>query len=291
MELMVEELAKKYGTRQVLGPLSLHLGDGIHGLLGPNGAGKTTFMRLLATLLEPSGGRATMNGIPLKEKPAIREMVGYLPQEFSFYPGMTVWEAMDYLALLSGVGDKRERRRRIEELLEKVNLADYRKTKFKALSGGMKRRLGVAQAMVHEPKLLIVDEPTAGLDPEERIRLRQLLYQFAENRTVILSTHLLEDVVTTCSRITLLNRGGIQYHGTVEDLEKQAEGRVWTVELDRGRLESARSRYTVLSALEEGSAVQVRLLSEDCPFPGAQRAAPAIEDAYLYMLRGERSAD
>lgn len=291
MKLAVQGLTKDYGGRTVLGPMSMTLGDGIHGLLGPNGAGKTTFMRLLATLLDPSGGHVEMDGIPLKDKAAVRSMVGYLPQEFSFYPGMTVWEALDYLALLSGVGERRERHRRIGELLEQVNLAPYRKTKFKALSGGMKRRLGVAQAMVHGPKLLIVDEPTAGLDPEERIRFRQLLCRFAEKRTVILSTHLLEDVVSTCGQVTLLNRGQIRYHGKVEELESQAEGKVWTAELDRRELGSVRGRYTVLSEVAEGQTVQLRLLSGDCPFPGARQAAPSMEDAYLYILGQEGSPE
>lgn len=175
MELVIEQLTKTYGSKQALNGVSFKVGEGIHGLLGPNGAGKTTLMRLLATLLTPTSGKAMIGGVPLTDKAQIRQLVGYLPQEFAFYPGMSVLEAMDYLALLSGVKGHSERKRRIDDLLEQVNLTEQRRTKVKALSGGMKRRLGVAQAMVHEPKLLIVDEPTAGLDPEERIRFRRLL--------------------------------------------------------------------------------------------------------------------
>lgn len=189
MEIIINNLSKNYGKRAALEKVSLTIPSGMYGLLGRNGAGKTSLMRILATLSVPSGGEISMNGIPIKETEKIREIVGYLPQDFSFYRNMSVYDAMDYLGLLSNIPDK-IRKERISELLEQVNLKADMRTKIKALSGGMKRRLGIAQALLHNPQILIVDEPTAGLDPEERIRFRNLLSEFAEDRIVILSTHI-----------------------------------------------------------------------------------------------------
>ncbi|MEK5029454.1 ABC transporter ATP-binding protein [Paenibacillus sp. FSL M7-1046] len=289
MELVIEQLTKTYGSKQALNGVSFKVGEGIHGLLGPNGAGKTTLMRLLATLLTPTSGKAMIGGVPLTDKAQIRQLVGYLPQEFAFYPGMSVLEAMDYLALLSGVKGHSERKRRIDDLLEQVNLTEQRRTKVKALSGGMKRRLGVAQAMVHEPKLLIVDEPTAGLDPEERIRFRRLLSRFSEGRIVLLSTHVVEDVESTCEQMTVLHKGSLRYHGRIGDLTGAAAGRVWTVELDRAQWERDRDRFPVLSAVPEGTGMRIRVLADQQPYPGAQQAIPSIEDAYLCLMRKEES--
>ncbi|WP_339223940.1 ABC transporter ATP-binding protein [Paenibacillus sp. FSL H8-0332] len=289
MELIINHLTKTYGSKTALQDISFRVGEGIHGLLGPNGAGKTTLMRLLATLLTPSSGTVEIGGVPLQDKARVRELVGYLPQEFAFYPGMTVYEAMDYLALLSGIGGRSERKRRIDDLLEQVNLMEQRRTKVKALSGGMKRRLGVAQAMVHEPKLLIVDEPTAGLDPEERIRFRRLLGRFAERRIVLLSTHVVEDVESTCEQMTVLHQGSLRYHGRIGDLTAAAAGQVWIAELDRAEWERDRDRFPVLSAVPEGTGMRVRVLAEEQPFAGAQQAAPSIEDAYLHLMRREES--
>ncbi|MCE3200235.1 ABC transporter ATP-binding protein [Paenibacillus sonchi] len=289
MELIIDHLTKTYGGKQALNNVSFRVGEGIHGLLGPNGAGKTTLMRLLATLLEPTSGQVEIGGISLTDKSQIRRIVGYLPQEFAFYPGMSVLEAMDYLALLSGVKGRAERKRRIDHLLELVNLTEQRRTKVKALSGGMKRRLGVAQAMIHEPKLLIVDEPTAGLDPEERIRFRRLLSKFAEGRIVLLSTHVVEDVESTCEQMTVLHKGSLRYHGRIGDLTAAAAGRVWTAELDRAEWSRDSERFPVLSAVPEGAGMRVRVLSDEQPYPGAQQAVPSIEDAYLYMMRREEA--
>ena len=289
MELIIDQLTKTYGSKQALQGVSFRVGEGIHGLLGPNGAGKTTLMRLLATLLEPTSGTVEIGGVSLKDKARIRELVGYLPQEFAFYPGMTVLEAMDYLALLSGVASRGERKRRIDNLLELVNLTEQRRTKVKALSGGMKRRLGVAQAMVHEPRLLIVDEPTAGLDPEERIRFRRLLNRFSEGRIVLLSTHVVEDVESTCEQMTVLHKGSLRYHGRIGDLTGAAAGRVWTAEIGRAEWERDRERFPVLSAVPEGSGMRVRVLADEQPYPGAQQATPSIEDAYLHLMRREES--
>lgn len=222
-EIKIDNLSKNYGNKQALKNVSLHLESGMFGLLGPNGAGKTTLMRILATLLNKSGGEITICGTPIEKAADIRKMTGYLPQDFSCYPNMHVYETMDYLGVLSGMS-KAERKDRINKLLDDVNLGDCHKVKVKALSGGMKRRLGIAQALLHNPKVLIVDEPTAGLDPEERIRFRNLLCEVAGDRIVMLSTHIVEDIEKTCKNIAVLDKGQIVYSGTLEQFIDMEEG-------------------------------------------------------------------
>ncbi|ASA23840.1 ABC transporter ATP-binding protein [Paenibacillus donghaensis] len=215
-EIRIENLSKRFGQKQALRNVSLYFETGMYGLLGRNGAGKTTFMRVLSTLLNKSGGTVTVCGIPVENAKEVRKLVGYLPQDFSVYPGMTVYQAMDYLGTLSELSSS-ERAKRIPMLLQKVNLDDCHKLKVKALSGGMKRRLGIAQALLHDPRVLIVDEPTAGLDPEERIRFRNLLCEMAADRIVILSTHIVEDIEKTCQNIAILDKGQIIYQGSLLD--------------------------------------------------------------------------
>lgn len=224
-EIIIDNLSKKYGKKEVLKNISLTIPSGMYGLLGQNGSGKTSLMRILAALSVPTDGEVRINGISIKETAKIREMVGYLPQDFSMYQNMTVFGALDYLGLLSEIPD-RIRKERISELLEKVNLKDNAKTKIKALSGGMKRRLGIAQALLHDPEILIVDEPTAGLDPDERIRIRNLLRSFADGRIVLLSTHIVSDVESACDGIIVLNSGRLIFQGSAEELAGQAKGGV-----------------------------------------------------------------
>jgi len=222
MEIVINNLCKNYRKKKALENVSITIRSGMYGLLGRNGAGKTSLMRILATLSVPSSGEVSINGIPIKDVSKIREIVGYLPQDFSFYKSMSVYDAMDYLGLLSNIPDK-VRKERILTLLERVNLKENVKTKVRALSGGMKRRLGIAQALLHNPQILIVDEPTAGLDPEERIRFRNLLSDFADDRIVLLSTHIASDIESTCDGVAVLNEGrgidsagrgkGLAYHG------------------------------------------------------------------------------
>lgn len=286
MEITLNELTKRYGNKTALNGVTLKWEDGVQGLLGPNGAGKTTLMRLLATLLTPTSGSAVIDGVPLKEKHKIRQLIGYLPQEFSFYPGMTVMDALDYLALLSGVKAAVDRKRKINELLEAVNLENHRKTKVKALSGGMKRRLGIAQAMIHEPKLLIVDEPTAGLDPEERIRFRQLLASFSENRIVLLSTHVVEDIESSCREVTVLTEGSVPFQGSIAQLAEQARGKVWTAEMDNAEWRAASQSFRIVSAVAKGgSRMSVRFLAESPPLAEAEEAEPTMEDGYLCLVK------
>lgn len=286
MEVTLNELTKRFGNKIALNGVSLKWEEGVQGLLGPNGAGKTTLMRLLSTILAPTSGSVEIDGVPLNEKHKIRELIGYLPQEFSFYPGMTVVDALDYLALLSGVTAAVDRKKKINELLEAVNLANHRKTKVRALSGGMKRRLGIAQAMIHEPKLLIVDEPTAGLDPEERIRFRQLLARFSENRVVLLSTHVVEDIESSCREVTVLIEGSVPFQGSIAQLAEQARGKVWTAEVDIADWHTANQSFKVVSAVAKGSRMSVRLLAESRPLDEAEEAAPTMEDGYLCLVQG-----
>ena len=283
MEIVIKNLSKNYGRKAALKNVSVTIHSGMYGLLGRNGAGKTSLMRILATLSVPSSGEISMNGIPIKETTKIREIVGYLPQDFSFYRNMSVYGAMDYLGLLSNIPDK-VRKERISALLEQVNLKENVRTKVKALSGGMKRRLGIAQALLHNPQILIVDEPTAGLDPEERIRFRNLLSEFAEDRIVILSTHISSDVESSCENIGVLDNGRMIWSGGTEGLVKQAEGKVYLISAAKKKDKLIKEKYTVLNIIASGSGTQYRVLSDTPPEEKHILQDPTLEDGYMYLL-------
>ena len=283
MEIVIKNLSKNYGRKAALKNVSVTIHSGMYGLLGRNGAGKTSLMRILATLSVPSGGEVSMNGIPINETGKIREIVGYLSQNFSFYRNMSVYDAMDYLGLLSNLPDK-IRKERIALLLEQVNLKENMRTKIKALSGGMKQRLGIAQALLHDPQILIVDEPTAGLDPEERIRFRNVLSEFAEDRIVILSTHISSDVETSCENIGVLDNGKMIWNGAAEELVKQAEGKLYLISAEKKQDKIIREKYTVLNIIASGSGTQYRVLSETLPEEKHILQAPTLEDGYMYLL-------
>ena len=217
----------------------------------------------------------------------MRSLVGYLPQDFSMYGSMSAYEAMEYLGVLSGL-TRAERKERIRPLLERVNLQENVRTKVRAMSGGMKRRLGIAQALLHDPKVLIVDEPTAGLDPEERVRFRNLLCEVAQDRIVILSTHIVGDVEAACERIGVLDQGELIFDGTVEELLLLAKGRVYQAEISRLELPKVQERYSVTSILTTGNAAQIRFLAETLPPFGAEPCKAGVEDAYLYLMHRER---
>lgn len=283
MEIVINNLSKSYGKKSALENVSVTIHSGMYGLLGRNGAGKTSLMRILATLSVPSSGEISMNGIPIKETAKIREIVGYLPQDFSFYRNMSVYGAMDYLGLLSNIPDK-VRKERISALLEQVNLKENMRTKVKALSGGMKRRLGIAQALLHNPQILIVDEPTAGLDPEERIRFRNLLSEFAEDRIVILSTHISSDVESSCENIGVLDNGRMIWSGGTEELVKQAESKVYLISAAKKKDKLIKEKYTVLNIIASGSGTQYRVLSDTPPEEKHILQDPTLEDGYMYLL-------
>lgn len=279
----IKELNKFYGKKkQVLSNVNLTIEQGMFGLLGRNGAGKTTLMKTLATLLKKQSGSISVCGIPIENAKEIRKIVGYLPQDFSMYPTMTVIEAMDYLGILSGIGTK-ERKERIDLLLKKVNLTEHKNKKVKALSGGMKRRLGIAQALLNDPKVLIVDEPTAGLDPEERIRFRNLLCDVSEERIVILSTHIVGDIEATCENLAILNEGSILYCGTVSDLLDTANGKVFSKMVDKRDLPKLKKEYNIIGMHSQGNKTYIRFLAE-VPYPDAESCEPNIEDAYMLYL-------
>lgn len=285
----IKNVNKFYGSKQALKNVSLTINKGMFGLLGRNGAGKTTLMKLLATLHGKQSGEIEICGIPVEKTKEIRSITGYLPQEFSMYPSMKVEECLDYLGVLSGMS-KAERRERIPELLDKVNLTRKKDSKVKSLSGGMKRRLGIAQALLHNPKVLIVDEPTAGLDPEERIRFRNLLCEVAEERIVLLSTHIVGDIEATCEQIAILNEGEILWRGTVTELIKQAEGRVFTATVSREQLMELKKKYIVTAMLQTGVMTEVRLIVPETGKSGGlsemelHPTEPNCEDAYMYCL-------
>ena len=283
MEIVIKNLSKNYGRKAALKNVSVTIHSGMYGLLGRNGAGKTSLMRILATLSVPSGGEVSMNGISIKETGKIREIIGYLPQNFSFYRNMSVYDAMDYLGLLSNLPDK-IRKERIVSLLEQVNLKENMRTKIKALSGGMRQRLGIAQALLHDPQILIVDEPTAGLDPEERIRFRNLLSEFAEDRIVILSTHISSDVEASCENIGVLDNGKMIWNGATEELVKQAEGKVYLISAGKKQDKIIREKYTVLNIIASGSGTQYRVLSETPLEEKHILQEPTLEDGYMYLL-------
>lgn len=286
-EIVLKDLDKYYGKKQALRRVNLTISQGMFGLLGPNGAGKTTLMKILATLLPKTGGKVTICGTDISQEREIRRMVGYLPQDFSMYGNMTVYEAMDYLGVLSGM-KKAERRERIPMLLEKVNLTENHGTKVKAMSGGMRRKLGIAQAILHNPRVLIVDEPTAGLDPEERVRFRNLLFEIAEERIVILSTHIVGDIEATCENIAVLNQGELLFQGTVTDLLEHAEGKIFTATVSRMELPMLKKQYEVTSMLIQGNEAQVRFVAEEKPFASANLCEPNVEDAYMFLMQEKR---
>jgi len=256
------------------------------GFLGPNGAGKTTLMRVLTTLISKNSGEVKIDGINISDKKAVRSIIGYLPQDFSMYPSFSVYEAMDYIALLCEINNKKTRKIIIEELLCKVNLEKNMRTKVKALSGGMKRRLGIAQAMINNPKVLIIDEPTVGLDPEERVRFRNMLRDFSEGKIVILSTHIVEDVESTCENIAVLKSGEITYTGKTSEIIKDAKGYIWSALVEKEQLSEIKDKYEVISTVTDEDKFKVKFISRLKPFEDAVSIKPNMEDAYMKIIKG-----
>ncbi len=285
----IRDLSKNFGKKQALNHVNLEIGPGMFGLLGPNGAGKTTLMKVLTTLTRKSGGEVKLCGIPVEQCRKIREIIGYLPQDFSMYGNMGAYEGLDYLAVLSGMS-KKERAKKVPEMLEKVNLGDQHKTKIRAMSGGMKRRLGIAQAIIHDPKIIVVDEPTAGLDPEERVRFRNLLCEIARDRIVILSTHIVGDIEATCENIAVLNRGEILFRGTVSGLLEAVKGKVYTMEVSAVELPLVKEQFLVTGILTNGSSANIKIIAEESPMKGAVPASPDVEDAYMYLMNHASAA-
>ena len=289
MKLWIDHVSKRYGAKTLaLQDFSLELGPCILGLLGPNGAGKTTLMSILATITRPSSGTIRWDGTDLARDPnAIRSVLGYLPQDFGVYPNLNAVEFLEYLAAVKGL-DAAGAARRIDELLNLVNLNDVRKRPLGGYSGGMRQRIGIAQALLNDPKLLIVDEPTAGLDPEERVRFRNLLSDLSGDRIVILSTHIVSDVEATATDIALIAEGRLVAHAAPEDLLRAVEGKVWEWVVPSAELNAARQRHLISNTTRRSDGVHVRLLAPQPP-PGASPAVPNLEDAYLFYLSQRRA--
>ena len=266
--------------------VNLEIPHGVYGLLGENGAGKTTLMRVLTTVLTPSDGEVYLDGIRYGtgKDEVIRQKIGYLPQELNLYPGLSVQDCLEYLGELSGI-PKEECKKRIRYYLEKTGLTNHRKKKMRQLSGGMKRRVGLIQALLNEPEFLIVDEPTTGLDPEERVRIRNLLVDFSEGRTILFSTHVVEDIAATCSRLAVMRKGSFLYTGTVQALLSRAKGKIWTANVaddtEAKRLEK-QYRTTSKQYTEEG--MTVKIISDVKPDIDCTQPKITLEDAYLYLM-------
>jgi len=289
VKLEIEKVSKRYRKGLLaLNSFSLELKPGVLGLLGPNGAGKTTLMSILATITKATEGRVLWNGADIARHPdMLRAVLGYLPQDFGVYPNLSAVEFLEYLAAVKGL-DASTAARRIEGLLELVNLTEVRKRPLGGYSGGMKQRVGIAQALLNDPQLLIVDEPTAGLDPEERVRFRNLLSDLSGERIVILSTHIVSDVEATATDIALIAKGSLVAHATPEALLLQVEGKVWEWVVSSADLNAAKNQYLISSTTRRSDGVHVRVLG-DQPRAGAKPVAPNLEDAYLYCLNQHRA--
>lgn len=291
MDLIIEGLSKTYGNGvKALDNVSLTIPKGMFGLLGPNGAGKSTLMRILATLQEADSGTAKLGDIDvLRDKDAVRRTLGYLPQEFGVYPKVGAYEMLDHIALLKGVTSKKERKELVEALLQRVNLWDQRKRRLSGFSGGMKQRFGIAQCLIGQPKLIIVDEPTAGLDPGERNRFYNLLTEIGENVVVILSTHIVQDVRELCSNMAIINKGKVLYAGPPEESLRAIQGRVWEKRIAKSELEGyAASGKMISNRLVAGQPV-IHLLSDERPAEGFVTTEPGLEDVFFGAIQGSHA--
>ena len=292
MELVVDGVSKLYGGKVWgLRAFSLTIGPGVVGLLGSNGAGKSTLMRILATVTGTTGGSVLWNGEDIEDNPdAVRSVLGYLPQDFGVYPNLNAIEFLEYMAAVKGL-DAASAKRRIGELLELVNLTDASRRPLGGFSGGMKQRVGIAQALLNDPQLLIVDEPTAGLDPEERVRFRNLLSELSGERIVILSTHIVSDVEAVATGIALIAHGRLVTCGAPEDLLATVSGCVWEVVVPSAQLAALRQEFLVSSTAHRSDGVHARVVSEFAPGPSARPLEPSLEDVYLQALAAHRNTN
>ncbi len=283
--LSITHISKSFGKIQALNDVSLDLKPGMFGLLGPNGAGKSTLMRAISTLLEPDKGTITLNGTNISKDPQVmRQTLGYLPQDFGVYPRMSALALLDHLAILKGVTNAKARRKQVESLLRAVNLWTMRGAAVASYSGGMKQRFGVAQALLGDPKVLIVDEPTAGLDPFERQRFLDLLSEAGEDKTIILSTHIVDDVRDLCPDMAIMGDGEIVARGAPEDLIAKIKGKVWRKKVEKAEVDTLKEKYKVLSTRLLMGGVIVSVLADKAPEDGFEADEPNLEDAYFAHL-------
>lgn len=289
MELEIAEVSKRYKNVWGLRDFSLTLASGVWGLLGPNGAGKSTLMSILATVTNPTEGKVTWNGIDIGTSPdELRPVLGYLPQDFGVYPNLSAVEFLEYLAAIKGL-DGNLARRRIDELLQVFNLVEARNRPLGGYSGGMKQRVGLAQALLNDPKLLIVDEPTVGLDPEERVRFRNLLSDLSGDRIVILSTHIVSDVEATATEIAIISEGRLLISAVPETLLQSVENKVWERVIPSVDLPAIRQQYLVSNVMRRSDGVHLRIVADSRPGADAVPMIPTLEDAYLYCVTNQKA--
>ncbi len=290
MHIKIENLNKIYrGGNYAIKNLNLEIPNGMFGLLGPNGAGKSTLMRILVTLMKPTSGKVTVNGMDLaKHRREIRSMLGYLPQDFSFFSKLKTYEFLDYAARLAGMKNGAARRTAVDQMLEEVGLFEARDRNANKLSGGMKRRLGIAQALINDPKIIVVDEPTTGLDPEERIRFRNLLATISERDVIIiLSTHIVGDISSTCNNMALLNSGKLAFTGSPEELVKEAEGNVWQIEATEAEYLEINEKYPVISTIPIDGGWEIQVVANDINGYQGKPIAPNLEHAYVHFMENK----
>ena len=282
MELEIKHIIKKYGAKQALNDVTLYLQNGITGLLGPNGAGKSTLMRLLSTIEKPTAGSILYNGQDICKKPnLLRQELGYLPQDFGVYTNMNPVEFLEYMAALSRLPMK-QARRRIDELLTILHLNDARKRPLGTFSGGMKQRVGIAQSLLNDPAVLIVDEPTVGLDPEERMGFRNLLSSLSADRIILLSTHIVTDVESIAPQIAIIREGCLLKYDTPENLMKEVDGMVWSLVVPSSKLSELQKHLIISSSIGRSDGIHIRVVSAKQPSLDAAPAPPTLEDAYLF---------
>jgi len=294
MKIEIQGLNKIYPNgNHALKDINLEFGKGMFGLLGPNGAGKSSLMRIIVTLMKPTSGVVLIDGRDIqKHRRELRSMLGYLPQDFRFFTSLKTWEFLDYSGSLAGLRNRKERLAEVDRLLDQVSLLEVRDRQANRLSGGMKRRLGIAQALIGSPGLIVVDEPTTGLDPDERIRFRNILSQLSQNDvTIILSTHIVGDISSTCQGMALLNRGELVFNGAPENLVKHAEGHVFKLILTPYEYEKVKETYNVISTIPVDKGWEVQIVADERPDFNSSDIIPNIEHAYVYFMEHKMHAD
>lgn len=285
MELKLDRVTKNYGSKIACDRLSATLGKGVYGLLGANGAGKTTLMRMMCGILNPTSGSIVYDGIDVSSE-EYRDILGYLPQDFGYYPEFTAYDFMMYIAALKGL-TKNRAKIKTDELLETVSLKNEAKKKIKTFSGGMKQRLGIAQALLNDPKILILDEPTAGLDPKERVRFRNIISRMGAERIILLSTHIVSDVEHIANTIMVMKNGQLIHEGSLEDIISVIKGKVWECTVTQKTADEFTARYPIINTRNEGDNVFLRLVCDEKPCENAENAQAALEDLYLYYFSEE----
>jgi ABC-type multidrug transport system ATPase subunit len=286
MVRQIPVIGKRKVPFRALNGVSLEIKTGMFGLLGPNGAGKSTMMRIICGILEQSYGKIWINGLDTqKYREELQGLMGYLPQAFGYYDNMSALEFLDYQAILKGIKDRKIRNKRLEYVLKSVRMWEKRDDKIGSFSGGMKQRIGIAQILLTLPRILIVDEPTAGLDPRERIRFRNLLVELSRERVVIFSTHIIEDISSSCNQVAVINRGDLKYFGTPSDMVRMGEGFVWQMTLPAREFDNFSNKQLIIHHMRDGDNIKIRLLAKEKPSENAVSVAPHLEDAYLCLLK------